>query len=1032
MMKKKSDANITALKQSIKPLISVCIIAKDEEKYIDRCLRSVKPIADEIIFVDTGSTDRTVKIARKYTDKIYFHPWNNSFSEARNYYLKYATGDWIFQIDADEELVKEDITSILKAIQDKSLDAVVIQIISTKSRGRSKAAVHNSERLFRNNGIIRYEGRVHNRVVGVTSSKIYPVRLLHYGYDILEGDVGKKFDRTVSLLVKDLEDNPDNPATHHYLSSSYLSRDMYQETIEHGLKAIHLAEAQGNRDMMFLWTHYNLSLAYYKLNNLKAARDMAIHALEKYPDHIDSHFMMIVLSFDEKRWTDLIYHADRYLQLLDILDAEPSKFGNLVTCSLNEEWNMHVLLGIAHAELGQEANSQKSFNNAIQSALEPFIALRAIGIYFYNKNNRDKSFAYLEKARKLNANDETVNQLLGKMSAKNEKIQKEPTISCCMIVKNEEAFLEACLVSVKNFVDEIIIVDTGSTDNTVDIARRFTDRIYFHPWEGSFSTARNQALQYAGCDWILQIDGDEELVEGSGVRLRQTVREAGEADAILLNIISVYSGGRKTARHNFERLFRNNGVIHYESIVHNRVVGQTCTKPSKIELMHYGYNVEEKKSNEKFVRTVDLLKRQIRETPDDPMPHHYLGTSYLSKGMHKECVEESTLAIRLAERQGNKDSIYLSTHHNAAFAFFHLGEYKNTRDYSLRALKKFPDHLDSLFMMTMLSAEDKQWNDLLRYGLRFLELREESENNPERTGAILNATLREGSNVNLLVGHAYHALKNDASMDRHYQGAYRMSEDKWQCWWNIGTFHMDRSGDLRLSRHYLDLALTESPDEPSVWYMLAKWNSKKENDKDEKQCLAKLFELGSQDVLVLNRLAALCLSSDDLATAQQALDTLMKIDHQNFAALCNLGLLYRRQNALDRAMEAFSKAIEINPQESAPWLHLGEIAVQLGQLDNARLFFERVCNLRKGLSKALLYLCEIELRQDRMVECIHWCDMLLKELQLNRDRTLRNVEDLSGILHEIHSALIQDSELSSQVSKILSLLSSSKHQPDIS
>ncbi|MCX5846820.1 MAG: glycosyltransferase [Deltaproteobacteria bacterium] len=1024
--KKRNKSTVSAVKPSEKPLISVCMIAKNEEKYIDQCLSSVKPIADEIIFVDTGSTDRTVEIARKYTDKIYLHPWNNSFSEARNYYLKYAKGDWIFQIDADEELVKEDIPKVRKAVQDKDIDAIVIRIVSTARKGRSKS-VHNVERIFRNNGVIQYEGRVHNRLVGITSPKIYPIRILHYGYDILESDAGKKFERNVSLLRKDLEDNPDNPATHHYLSCSYLSRKMDNETIEHGLKAINLADLRNNQDMMFLWTHYNLSLAYYRSGNLKMASEVAMNALKKYPDHIDSHFMMIMICFDQKRWKDLIYHADRYLRLMDVLHADPSHFGTLVTCSLNEEWNIHVLMGIACIELGQEVNSQKSFEKAIQSALEPFIALRAIGIYFYNKNFMAKSLLYLEKARRLNANDETVNDLLAKISHKTEEYQKEPTISCCMIVRDEEEFLEECLKSIKNHVDELIIVDTGSTDNTVDIARKFTDRIYFHPWEGSFSKARNQALQYATGDWIFQIDGDEELVEGSGERLRQAVRETGEADAIFVNIISIYSGGRKTARHNFERLFRNNGVIHYESIVHNRVVGQTCTKPSKIELMHYGYNVEEKKANAKFIRTADLLKEQIAKNPDDPMPHQYLGTSYLARGMFRESIEESTLAIHLADAQGNEHGIYLSTHHNAAIAFFHLEDLNHARDYSLRALKKFPNHLDSMYMMTILSAEDKQWENVLNYGLRFLELRDDFDNNPDKMGEILNATIREGGSVNLLIGHAYHALKDSARMDKHYKVAEQMSDDKWQTWWNIGTFHMDRSGDLGLSHRYLDLALVEAPKEPSVWYMLAKWNGKAANDKDEKRCLSRVFELGCQDVIVLNRLAVLSLASDDLTTATQALDTLLNIDHQNYAALCNFGLLHRRQNSLDRAMEAFSKAIEINPQEPVPWFNLGEIAMELGQFDNARMFFERVYNLEKGMLKALLYLCEIELRQNRIVEFIHWCDLLLKELQLNRNRTIHTIEDLSGILQEINMALIHDSVLSAQVEKILSLLPDSRH-----
>src|SRR4030066_756382 len=86
-----------------------------------------------------------------------------------------------------------------------------------------------------------------------------------------------------------------------------------------------------------------------------------------------------------------------------------------------------------------------------------------------------------------------------------------PTISACMIVKNEEKFLAQCLKSIKDAVDEIIIVDTGSTDNTVEIAQSFGAKVYHHPWRNSFSEARNHSLSYATCDWILQIDADEAL-----------------------------------------------------------------------------------------------------------------------------------------------------------------------------------------------------------------------------------------------------------------------------------------------------------------------------------------------------------------------------------------------------------------------------------------------------------------------------------------------------------------------------------------
>ena len=93
-----------------------------------------------------------------------------------------------------------------------------------------------------------------------------------------------------------------------------------------------------------------------------------------------------------------------------------------------------------------------------------------------------------------------------------------------MIVKNEADNLPRCLNSVANIVDEIIIVDTGSTDKTVEIAERYNARVYHHPWENSFSKARNYSLKYATCDWILYLDADEELSKEDAPRLKEIVK----------------------------------------------------------------------------------------------------------------------------------------------------------------------------------------------------------------------------------------------------------------------------------------------------------------------------------------------------------------------------------------------------------------------------------------------------------------------------------------------------------------------------
>jgi len=1026
-MKKKLKKNDLRSKHNQDELlVSVCLIARNEEKYIEQCLRSVKRVADEIILVDTGSTDRTVELARKFTDRIYFHPWQDSFSEARNHYLTYARGKWIFQIDADEELFREDIPLIRPALADPDVDAIMVQIISYSQQGQGKG-VHCVERIFRNNGVIRYEGRVHNRLIGINNPTLSRIRLHHYGYDLAGGESEKKFRRTEGLLKKDLEENPDNPYTHHCLSCSYLSREMYDRVVFHGREALRFAASTGNDDVAFLWTRYNVSLAQYRMKDSTAARETALESLARFPDHLDAHFMMIVIGFDNKNWGEVVNHGESYLRLSAALKRNPTRFGRLACCSLNEAWNIHVLVGIAYDELDEAKKAEESFRRAEASAPDPFPALRAVGIYYARKGRSAPARHYLEKARRRQADDETVRMLLADLDRQSSSSVPAPTISACMIVKNEEAFLENCLRSIKDWVDEIIVVDTGSTDKTVEIARRFTDKVYFHPWRDSFSEARNISMGYATGDWILTIDADEELVAGSGEYLRQAVREAGEADAIYANVISVYSGGRKTARHNSERLLKNNGNIRYEGRVHNRVAGVTRHGMSKVEMMHYGYNVEEKKAQEKFFRTVALLKAQIADNPGNPMPHHYLGTSYLARGMYKESLEESLKALDLAESKGVDDVLYLSTHHNAAMAFLSLHDLDGAREYSLRALKKYPDHLDSLYIMTQICGESGQWTELLNYGRRFLALREILELHPERAGVILNCSLREGGTVHMLMGHAHHTLGNAADRDRHYGAAVEQSGDKWRFLLQIGIFHTDRSGDLPLGRRYLDLARQEAPTEPALWFMLSKWCNLAGNLDEERSSLKRLWQLGTEDTELLNRLAALSLAADDPETAERALADLLKAEPDNYQGLVNQAVLKRRQNDLAGAVAACERAIAIDPGRPGPWMNLGEISLSLGDLDNAAAFFTRIITLEGPPIKALLYLCEVDLRRSDIEGFIHWCNRLLAALDLPRERTIHTLDDLVAIVQEIHTAFPPSEEFAAQTARILSLLPVQRH-----
>ena len=138
----------------------------------------------------------------------------------------------------------------------------------------------------------------------MTNARVYPIRIIHHGYDLNQTQSEEKFDRTVSLLKMDLAEDPHNPITYHYLSCSYLSRGMYWQALEASLTAIRLAEAKHDRNLLYLWSHYNAAMSYYRLQDLERAEEIALLALKKYSKHIDSHFILILVYFDKKRWSE--------------------------------------------------------------------------------------------------------------------------------------------------------------------------------------------------------------------------------------------------------------------------------------------------------------------------------------------------------------------------------------------------------------------------------------------------------------------------------------------------------------------------------------------------------------------------------------------------------------------------------------------------------------------------------------------------------------------------------------------------------
>ncbi len=192
--------------------ISLCVIVKNEAHYLTDCLESVKDIVDEIVVVDTGSTDNSKEIAKSFGAKVFDFNWVDDFSAARNFSLSKATKDWILYLDADERLSKKSIALINKIKIQKRKAGYYCRVVSP-SAATGNPSVMKYIRFFRNLDNPRFEGKVHEQIILDLEAKNFElidseIEILHIGYDVGKEALEKKARRNLELLLKDYRINP--------------------------------------------------------------------------------------------------------------------------------------------------------------------------------------------------------------------------------------------------------------------------------------------------------------------------------------------------------------------------------------------------------------------------------------------------------------------------------------------------------------------------------------------------------------------------------------------------------------------------------------------------------------------------------------------------------------------------------------------------------------------------------------------------------------------------------------------------------
>ena len=308
--------------------LSICMMVKNEELHLERCLNSIKSIVArddvELIIVDTGSKDRTVDIAKGYTDRVYYKEWFNDFSEMRNITISYAKGEWIFIIDADETV--ENVDKFIDFLNSKKIydTYFVSEKNYTNIKNLDSYSLIKTPRFFKNDGKFRYDGVVHNQPQYRLPAGYLDIVLGHYGYIVSDKKImDEKFNRTTSLLKNELKKKPNDIYYLFQLATSYNMHGDIDDSYKISKKALELLLKHKNQQISgfsILSIHLPNCLVLEKYNE---AIETANLALNLRPDYVDGYFYLL-FSYEKLGNLDIAKkYAEKFIDLVERFDTLP-------------------------------------------------------------------------------------------------------------------------------------------------------------------------------------------------------------------------------------------------------------------------------------------------------------------------------------------------------------------------------------------------------------------------------------------------------------------------------------------------------------------------------------------------------------------------------------------------------------------------------------------------------------------------------------------------------------------------------------
>jgi glycosyltransferase involved in cell wall biosynthesis len=365
--------------------LSLCMIVKNEEQNLPLCIAPLKSVLDEIVVVDTGSTDETKEVARQLGARVFDFPWVDDFSAARNESIRRATGDYVLWLDGDDRFDESEVQKLarLKSMLSPRRDKGYYLYVNNQSPVDGETHFYQL-RIFPKVPGAEFQGRVHEQIFHRLNQLGIPliqtdIILRHTGYPNASAVI-QKSERNLRLIHKEMEADPENPILHYNAARTLAGIQRQAEAIPHLKRVTDNPEVRAREKQFFLEAALLLGRYYIELQELDRAYEVFQELASEFPNHGLARFCLGEILFLRKEFGRAKEELEKSLLLPVEVSLFPVNLGKL-------RYYQYYMLGQCQAESGEIGKSREMFQKSLNLHKDHYKSWEALGLLALREGN---------------------------------------------------------------------------------------------------------------------------------------------------------------------------------------------------------------------------------------------------------------------------------------------------------------------------------------------------------------------------------------------------------------------------------------------------------------------------------------------------------------------------------------------------------------------------------------------------------------------------------------------------------------------